>query len=329
MHPVQRVAAERFQPVAIWSLEPVGDEPRPLLGSVFSLQDDPASDRSFGFQIPVLAMHDHGQSVLHRRIDRVGCLSEMEAASSLCQVTAFQCLRPAGSQQRALSLWVDPWVIPAQVSKLVIQILDPRFVLVETGCVLHRPLMQRRQLTGMARQLSLMMAQHPLHRRDLAYAGVLRAGYYSCGQFARINEDGPIIVDDAHEALVPPEQFEEAQKLLANRKQKHERCPPGRYLLTGLVTCKHCGCRMHGVKHKKRHYGQVVMHYQCNMNPDLPGYEPDCPHPVVWIERLEQFVLETIRTELLEKGAEQRIREAIIRLTSRDVKATNQDEKKL
>jgi hypothetical protein len=86
---------------------------------------------------------------------------------------------------------------------------------------------------------------------------------------------------------------------------------------------------MHGVKHKKRLQGKVGMYYQCNMNPDQSGYDPDCPHPVVRIERLEQFVLDTIRKELLERGAEQRIREAIIRLTSRDVKATNQDEKKL
>jgi hypothetical protein len=136
---------------------------------VFTLQDDPASDRGICFLIPVLAMHDHGQSVRHGRIDRVGRLSEVEAPRSLRQVTAFQGLRPTGSQKCTLSLGIDPWVIPAQVGKLASQLIISGFVLVETGRVPHRPLMQRRQPIGVTKQLSLMSDQCTLHRGDRWY----------------------------------------------------------------------------------------------------------------------------------------------------------------
>ncbi len=57
---------------------------------------------------------------------------------------------PAGSQKCTLSLGIDPWVISAQVGKFVVQLINSGFVLIEPGRVPHRPLMQRRQLTGMA-----------------------------------------------------------------------------------------------------------------------------------------------------------------------------------
>ncbi len=51
------------------------------------------------------------------------------------------------------------------------------------------------------------------------YAGTLRAGVDSRAKFCALATDGLIVVENAHEPIVPPEQFEEVQRILESRKQ--------------------------------------------------------------------------------------------------------------
>ncbi|MCU0981929.1 MAG: hypothetical protein MUF25_22480, partial [Pirellulaceae bacterium] len=74
--------------------------------------------------------------------------------------------------------------------------------------------------------------------------------------------------------------------------------------------------RMYGVRRSKQE--EPVPFHQCNPSPAVSPYDPNCPHPSVRVERLEAFVLATIRERLLEAGAEERIREAILRAKRRD-----------
>jgi site-specific DNA recombinase len=160
-----------------------------------------------------------------------------------------------------------------------------------------------------------------------AYAGVLRVGQYPRGKFSRVAEDGLIIVENAHEPLVAPEIFDRVQSILEERKRLRPHAHPERYMLSSLTTCRHCGNRMYGVRKKCR--GKILCFYQCNPSPHIAPYSPDCPHPVVRMDRLEPFVLEKIRTHLLEAGAEQRIRQAILRAKQKDKTQSSREERQL
>ena len=160
-----------------------------------------------------------------------------------------------------------------------------------------------------------------------AYAGVLRVGKYSRGKFSSVVTDGLIVVENAHEPLVDPDGFYQVQQILLDRKRQRSRTQPERYLLSGIATCQICGVRMYGVRRTKR--DKHVKFYQCNPSPSVSPYSPTCPHPSVRSDRLEAFVLEMIRERLLDAGAEQEIREAIVRAKQRGATKVSRDERRL
>lgn len=124
-----------------------------------------------------------------------------------------------------------------------------------------------------------------------------------------------IVVGNAHHLIVPPEQFKQVQCILAGHKRQHDRVP-GRHTLAGMVTCGHCGRRMSGVHRKDYNHGEGGWFYQCNLSPLKLGYDPTCPHPAVRADRLEAFVLEAIRTHLIDARAEEHIPATIVRSRS-------------
>ena len=154
-------------------------------------------------------------------------------------------------------------------------------------------------------------------------------GKGSKGKFCRLDDKGLIIVEDAHEAIVSPDVFDAVQATLANRKKTYQRGDAGKYLLSGLVVCAHCGNRMHGVHRKQRGDRTPQIFYQCHNAPLNPGYDPNCPHPAVRQDRLESFVIESLRTHLMQTNAADRIRDAISRAKNRKTKQTSSDERKL
>ena len=140
-------------------------------------------------------------------------------------------------------------------------------------------------------------------------------------------EDGLIIVENAHEPLVPPEVFERVQQIMTERKKLRPHAHPERYILSRIVTCQHCGIRMYGVRRTKRDKHPVF--YQCNPSPGVVPYDPNCPHPAVRAERLESFVLNMIRERLLKADVEERIREAILRAKRKDATKVSREERQL
>jgi len=137
-----------------------------------------------------------------------------------------------------------------------------------------------------------------------------------------------IVVENAHEAIVTPELFEEVQRILKSRSKRHDRVP-GRHILSGLVTCEHCQRRMSGVFRKDYGKREAGCFYFCDPHQHKRGYDPKCPHPAVRAERLEAFVLEAIRQHLLDAGAEERIRAEIVKSKSRAKPQATQDERRL
>jgi site-specific DNA recombinase len=54
------------------------------------------------------------------------------------------------------------------------------------------------------------------------------------------------VYEGQHEAIVPPEQFDRVQSILASRSYKARANHGHEFLLTGLLRCPYCGGRMHG-----------------------------------------------------------------------------------
>ncbi len=162
-----------------------------------------------------------------------------------------------------------------------------------------------------------------------AYAGILRVGKYSHGKFCQIADQGLIVVEDAHDALVPREVFDDVQAILKRRKGHHERSAPGTYLLGALVKCMHCGFNMYGARRKSRKESTPNSFYQCPPSGMMSQYDPDCPHPAVRVDRLEVAVLKAIREHVLQSGVSDRIKDAIVRAKSKNTKKATNDEKRL
>ncbi len=165
--------------------------------------------------------------------------------------------------------------------------------------------------------------------RNPAYAGTLRAGKYARGKFCRISDEGVIVVENAHEPLISPDEFAEVQAILGRRQRHHERSQPGTYLLSTLITCVHCGNLMYGVRRKCRDERRPQHFYHCSNAPLQPRHDPNCPHPAVRVDRLEPFVLDAIRRYVLETDAAEQVKEAIVRAKSRRVKLVSADERRL
>jgi site-specific DNA recombinase len=164
--------------------------------------------------------------------------------------------------------------------------------------------------------------------RNPAYAGILRAGKYSKAKFCRLDDDGLIIVEDAHEPIVDPEVFHVVQSILDRRHKKRRRAEAGKYLLSGLVHCSHCGNRMYGVDRRNKGKSPQVF-YQCQNSPLELDHNPNCPHPAVRVDRLEAFVIKTMRELLLTTNAADRIKAAIGRSKSKRAKQATSDERRL
>ncbi|EMI43561.1 hypothetical protein [Rhodopirellula sp. SWK7] len=60
-----------------------------------------------------------------------------------------------------------------------------------------------------------------------------------------------------------------------------------------------------------------------------PGFDPNCPHPAVRQDRLEAFIIDTLRTHLMKTKAAEHIKDAIRRAKTKRSKQVTGDERKL
>lgn len=128
------------------------------------------------------------------------------------------------------------------------------------------------------------------------YIGSLRLGYHKRGKLATLCEhDGPLVIEKAHPAIVDKALFARVQKRLARQGHSREKSPAGRYLLSGLITCGHCGAVIYG-KFGRNGSQESRLFYDCV--PRLRNTNP-CEHPLCSADVLDAQVLEAIVSRLL------------------------------
>ena len=173
---------------------------------------------------------------------------------------------------------------------------------------------------------------HPAIRGILVnptYAGRISAGRHSRGKFVKLNDGDLIVVEDAHEAIVPPEKFERVQQILDKNKGRFTRHKFQIYMLGGILHCDHCGGRMHGVIIRNPKPGYTHSWYQCAKVSRAKRLAPCECNPTVRVDRLEKAVLDIMCDQVLTERSEPRIRKAIVRATQRDKTKITTEQRKL
>ena len=107
-----------------------------------------------------------------------------------------------------------------------------------------------------------------------------------------------IVVEGVHEPLVSKETWEKAQsEMNGRREQKGLARPTKRYLLSGLLTCRHCGLNFWGAVLKRYDKGTDCRYYVD------AGYRSKglavCKSTSIQAEPLEQWVLGKVRQVIL------------------------------
>jgi DNA invertase Pin-like site-specific DNA recombinase len=122
------------------------------------------------------------------------------------------------------------------------------------------------------------------------YIGTLRYGQKPSGKFARVT-DSVISIENAHPAIIDVQTFNRVQQALQARYKRHKPKQPGKYLLTGLLRCGHCGGRMDGHPNRK-----VASIYTCHNGPS--ALKPCDNPPYVCGFNIEANVLRIVDLEL-------------------------------
>lgn len=147
---------------------------------------------------------------------------------------------------------------------------------------------------------------------NVAYLGHAEAGRRRSGKFHSISTDGsieasnggamraaPIVVKDAHAALIDEATFRRVQNKLISRKMGNRAPRTGGYILSGILFCGHCGRKMVGKSSHAR--GRSYKYYTCSTGTSTGK----CSFHSIRQECVESFLtdalLERIRPETIDR----------------------------
>jgi hypothetical protein len=148
------------------------------------------------------------------------------------------------------------------------------------------------------------------------YAGKIVAGRRRRGRFRSLHDDGGVVCENAHEALIAPEIFERAQRVM-RRKHRTPKCPtPGRYLLTSLLYLGENGQRLQGctMSHSNR---KVVRRYYSLPPRCFEEFPEESDRPTFRADTIEQAVLAKLQQFMSDERTKRAIRSEISRRTKK------------
>ncbi len=146
------------------------------------------------------------------------------------------------------------------------------------------------------------------------------------------------VVEDAWEPLVDRETFDAVQTKIEKRSRRggqgyrtHTNGNGDAYLLSGLVYCQHCGCKMHGAVSTRRKNGKQYRYhrYVCSTYTRKGAHnESGCRHYAIRQELIYDVIIGKLREELLAGGNMDRLKKCLrSRLEQRCRPDTNQKER--
>ena len=130
---------------------------------------------------------------------------------------------------------------------------------------------------------------NPAYAGDIVYGQTRRRG-----KFRTLFDEGGVVYQDGHEALVGRKAFDRAQRASKARYQAPKAASPGRYLLTGLVYLADTGRRLHGyisryrgMKTPRRYYALAPRYFE--------EYPEESGRPSFRADTIENAVLTKLR----------------------------------
>lgn len=155
--------------------------------------------------------------------------------------------------------------------------------------------------------------ENPVYAGDFVFGRRCKGKFHrTCNgteehQTAGTFEDEPIVLRDAHPALIDRDLFDRVQAKLENRKKKNRRPRNSPFVLSGIVLCGHCGGPMYGWELKQSDaQGKRYRYYRCR------GKRNTCRNYVIRADALENYiaaVLTTIARQLVDRGLAEAIAE--------------------
>lgn len=133
---------------------------------------------------------------------------------------------------------------------------------------------------------------HRVYCGDLIQ-GTMRTTSYKVNTLKRVPEDEWYITENAHEAIVPRETYEEVQRIF----QSDTRVSPKKGKLTlfaGFVRCADCGRAMN--RHTNRHSYGTYEYFVCSSYKKVS--HQICSRHTMRVDKLEKAVLEAIRVQV-------------------------------
>ena len=143
-------------------------------------------------------------------------------------------------------------------------------------------------------------------------------------------------VEDSHEAIIPKDIFLKVQEEIARRANltkgttKRKRIYSGRYALSGIVFCAHCGDIFRRIKWNNRGCKSTV--WRCVSRVEKDG--PDCTARTVHEEFLHEVVIKAINEAFREKKAilhllRENIESSLEEVTSNQIAAIDEQMKSM
>ena len=143
-------------------------------------------------------------------------------------------------------------------------------------------------------------------------------------------------VENSHEGIIPKDIFLKAQEEIARRANltkgvtQHKRVYSGRYALSGIVFCAHCGDIYRRIKWNNRGCKSTV--WRCVSRVDKDG--PDCTARTVREEHLHEVAIEAINEAFREKEAilpllRENIENSLEEVTSNQITAIDEQMKSM
>ena len=134
-----------------------------------------------------------------------------------------------------------------------------------------------------------------------------------------------IVRENSHEGIISQELFESVQAKLNRKALRHgtwTRRNDGMYLLSGLVTCGHCGGKMHGTRFTRRKNGKVYEYARYICSTYVCKGASQCGHHHIMAEEIHRVVCRKLQEALDLASNRDRLREAIEREARRRSKQT-------
>ncbi|QDV58694.1 recombinase family protein [Rosistilla oblonga] len=174
----------------------------------------------------------------------------------------------------------------------------------------RRSLLTRNEIPWQSQSVRVLL-RNPVYIGTMIYGANPQGRFNQVGD-GRLGGDEPVVIENAHPAIIDKKTFKRVQAKLEDRRRPNGRTRAGDYLLSGLVVCGNSGDRMSG---RRASVGTNVQYYSARVS-SKPEESERCY--AIRKDQLEPLVIAKIVSLLDTPNIERQLKAAV----GRRLKAT-------